>query len=71
MSKIIDIKDKILKDYYESNVWDLTKHPNTDIALLFKNKQNRYRILDFTSILSTQKKYELKLFYKAILENKT
>ena len=71
MSKIIDINDKILKDYYESDIWDLTKHPNKEIAELHKKKFLKYRVLNFNTINSSNKKNELKHFFKYVFDKKS
>ena len=70
MNNIIDINEKILREYYESDVWDLTKHPVTEIAENHKKKLIKYRTLNFNQIKSEQKKQELKAYFKFIYSGK-
>lgn len=68
MSKITNFNQELLNVYYNSDVWDLTQYPNDKIAECFIKKLKKYRTLNFGTIHNSNKKQELKSFFKAILE---
>lgn len=69
-NKILNFEEKQGQLYYESDIWDLTNHPNIEISDVFKKKFLKFRSLDFSNIKSDNKKSELKLFFKAVLQRR-
>ena len=64
MSKIINILEKQKNDYYKNDIWDLTKHPDKQIAEFFSRKLYKYRSLNFAKVSSNTKKQQLKASIK-------
>jgi integrase len=68
MSKIINILEKQKNDYYKNDIWDLTKHPDKQIAEFFSRKLYKYRSLNFAKVSSNTKKQQLKAYFMALFE---
>ena len=56
------------ENYYKNNVWDLTKHPNNEIATFYSKRPLKYRTLNFSIIKYKRKRREAKRFFAAVFE---